>query len=164
MPCSARICASRSWVTSAWTWSMPRQAASCWSEKGPVVVSGVVMAGMVGAVGSAGRRVGRRPGGSMMRCLGLLGGRDVEGELDLVGDEHVAAAEGLVELHVVVAAAELAGDLEADLLVAVGVDVDAVDLGGEDGHVGHALQRQVAHHPVGRLADRHGRGGLGAAA
>src|SRR4051812_8904766 len=87
--------------------------------------------------------------------LGLLGGRDVEGELDLVGDEHVAAAEGLVELHAVVAAAELAGDLQADLLVAVGVDVDAVDLGGEDELVGDAVQREVADDAVGVLVDGH---------
>ncbi len=50
-------------------------------------------------------------------------------ERDLVGHEHVAAAEGLVELHAVPAAAELTGDLQANLLVAVGVSVDAVDLG-----------------------------------
>ena len=66
--------------------------------------------------------------GSGLRLV-LLDGRDVERELDLVGDEHVAAAERLVELHAVVAAGELAGDLEADPLVAPRVDVDALDLG-----------------------------------
>src|SRR4051812_13000539 len=76
--------------------------------------------------------------------LGLLGGRDVEGELDLVGDEHVAAAERLVELHAVVAPAELAGHLQADLLVAVGVDVDAVDLGGEDELAGPPCRVRLA--------------------
>src|SRR4051812_49595375 len=95
--------------------------------------------------------------------LGLLGGRDVEGELDLVGDEHVAAAEDLVELHAVVGAAELAGDLQADLLVAVGVDVDAVDLGGEDGLVGDALQRAVVDDRGGGLVDSLGRGRLAGA-
>jgi len=49
--------------------------------------------------------------------LALLDGGDVEVELGLVGNEHDAAAEGLVELHVVVAARELAGDLKADALV-----------------------------------------------
>jgi hypothetical protein len=91
---------------------------------------------------------------------GLLGGRDVEGQLDLVGDEHVAAAEGLVELHAVLAAAELAGELQADLLVAVGVDVDAVDLGGEDELVGDAVQREVADDAVGVLVDGLDAGGL----
>src|SRR3954470_5237392 len=62
-----------------------------------------------------GSRRGRAARGGVLR---LLDGGDVEAELDLVGDEHVAAAEGLVERHAELAAAELTADLEADALVA----------------------------------------------
>src|SRR3954467_4289834 len=130
---------------------MPRHAASSAGSKGPALSVSGAMLGMVSAVPRAGRRVGRRP---VAVVLGLLGRRDVEVELDLVGDEHVAAAERLVELHAVLAAAQLAGDLQADLLVAVGVDVGAVDLGGEHDLVRDAVQREVAGDPERLVVDR----------
>ena len=76
--------------------------------------------------------------------LRLLDSRHVERELDLVADEHVAAAERLVEPHPVVATRELAGDLQADAVVAPGVDVRALDLGFEDDGLRDAVEREVA--------------------
>ena len=93
---------------------------------------------------SSARTPDRRRSRRRSRRLRLLDGGDVEDELDLVADEHVAAAQRLVELHAVVAALELAGDLEADALVAPRVDVGALDLGLERRSAGDAVQRQVA--------------------
>jgi hypothetical protein len=55
---------------------------------------------------------GSRSDGPAESALRLLDRGDVEGERDRVADDHVAAAQGLVELHPVVSAGELAGDLQ----------------------------------------------------
>ena len=113
----------------------------------------------VGSPGGIGRgRPARGAGRRRPAGLGLLDGGDVEGELDLVGHEHVAAAERLVELHVPVAAVELAGDLEADPLVAPRVDVDALDVGLERDRLRDAVDRQVAGDAEGLVVDGLDRG------
>lgn len=91
-----------------------------------------------------------RLGGSLV----LLDRRDVEGELDLVGDDGVAATQRGVEGHLEVAARELAGDLEAGPLFAIGPYVGAAELGSELDLARDAVQGQVAADAVGLVVDR----------
>ena len=85
----------------------------------------------------------RRPPITRAEPLRLLDRRNIEGELHLVADEHVPAAERLVELHPVVGARELARDLDAHPLVAERVDVGARDLGVQDDLLGDSVEGEV---------------------
>src|SRR3954447_6412105 len=108
--------------------------------------------------GTAPSRRGRRGGGWSGAGPRLFGGGDVEAQLDLVGHEHVARAEHLVELHVEVGAVELAGDLQADALVAPRIDLGALDLGLERDLARDAVNRQVADDLEAVLVERADRG------
>src|ERR1044072_3848031 len=88
-----------------------------------------------------------------MALGGGLDRRDVELELDLVGHGEVAAAEDHVELHAVVAAAELAADVEADAAVAERGGLRAAELGLERDRLRDAVHREVAGDLVGVLVD-----------
>lgn len=77
----------------------------------------------------------------------MLDGGDVQFELHPVADEHVAAAERLIELHPVVAAGQLTGDLEADALIAIRVDIGPLELGVENNVVRDAMNRQLPRDP-----------------
>jgi len=63
------------------------------------------------------------------------------------------SAQRLVELHAVLLAGELAGDLQAHALVAPRIDVGAPDVGVRDDLVDDAVKREVAPDPEGLLAD-----------
>src|SRR3954469_17004120 len=76
--------------------------------------------------------------------LGGLDGRDVEVDLDLVADQHVAAAQRLVEGHPEVRALDLARDLDGEALVAPGVLLDALQLGVEGDGPRDAVDRELA--------------------
>ena len=69
---------------------------------------------------------------------------DVEPEAIPVADEHVPAAQRLVERHPVVRSRELPGDLEPDALVAPRVDVCPLHLSVQDDLVGDAVDGQPA--------------------
>ena len=101
---------------------------------------------VVERVADSGQRLGRTPT-APVRSLRLLDGRDVEDELDLVGHQHVATAESLVELHAVVAPAELPGYFESDSVAAIRIRFDSVHLGGQGQLIGDAPQREVAGDP-----------------
>src|SRR5215207_793642 len=64
---------------------------------------------------------------------------NVERDGDLVANEHVAAAERLVELHVEVAALERADDLQTGARVAPRVGVGALDHHFEPDLAGYAM-------------------------
>src|SRR4051812_7520378 len=87
-------------------------------------------------------------------CSRLLDGGDVEAQLDLVRHEHVARAEGLVELHLEVGAVELARDLEPDALVAPRVGLRALDLGLQRDLARDAVERELADYLEGVLVQR----------
>src|ERR1019366_5071902 len=63
------------------------------------------------------------------RCSGGLYRRDVEQDLDAVADEHVARAEGRVELHLEVRAVELRARGESHAIVALRVGLGALQGG-----------------------------------
>ena len=90
-----------------------------------------------GGVGAAGGLL--RGGGS-----GLLGELDVDDELDLLGDQDAALFEVGVPGQAPVGAVELAGGLEAGLVVAPRVGGDAGELDVEGDRLGDALDGQVA--------------------
>ncbi len=81
-------------------------------------------------------------------------GGDVQGHPDLVADERVPAAERLVELHVEVAALELADDLQAGARVAPRIGVGALDEHLERDLTGDAVHREVAGNARGLVVDR----------
>src|SRR3954453_22966893 len=127
-------------------WTAPRRSVAGGGAAGP---------GGGGRPGPRRWRRGRWWSGSRSR---LLDGGDVEAELTLVGHEHVARAEHLVELHVEVGAVELAGDLERDALVAPRVGLGALDLRGQRDLAGDAVHREVADDLEGVLVERPDRG------
>src|SRR3954453_10074155 len=123
-------------------WTAPRRSVAGGGAAGP---------GGGGRPGPRRWRRGRWWSGSRSR---LLDGGDVEAQLDLVGHEHVARAEHLVELHVEVGAVELAGDLERDALVTPRVDLGALDLGFEHDLARDPVHRQLSDNLEGVLVDR----------
>src|SRR5665213_2708860 len=76
--------------------------------------------------------------------LGGLDGRDVDQQLDVVGDEHVAVGERLVPLEIELAPINGPFELEADALVAPRVLTVLGDLAGELDQLGDALDRDLA--------------------
>src|SRR4051812_12757165 len=77
------------------------------------------------------------------RASGLLDGRDVELEADLVGDEHAAGLERGVEGDAPVLAVDRGGALEAGADVAERVLGEAGELEGHGDRLGGVADREV---------------------
>src|SRR6478752_5596078 len=84
---------------------------------------------------------------------GLLDRGDVEGELDLVADQHAAAFESGVVRQAPVAAADGGGAVEADPDVAVGVGDLAVERQVDGDRAADALDGEVTVHAVRLVVD-----------
>src|SRR5690606_14813066 len=89
---------------------------------------------------------------------GLLDGRDLDGDLDLVAHEHAAGLEGRVPREAEVLAGDRRRRRERGAEVAVGVGRGAVELGREGNGLGHAVDRELTGHLGLGGADRHGGG------
>ena len=76
--------------------------------------------------------------------LGGLDGRDVDQQLHVIGDEHVAVGKRLVPLEIELAPINGPFELEADALVAPRVLTVLGDLAGELDRLGDALDRDLA--------------------